>query len=99
MTRMLFTVFDSAARAYLQPFFSSTVEEAIRSFREAVNTEGHQFNKFPEDYALYCVGEFDQATGVLKGYNELQSLGVAITYMARPRIELTPKGEEARNVS
>lgn len=87
MTEMVFTVFDSSANAFLRPFFSPTIETAIRSFREIVNQEGHQFNKFPEDFTLYHVGEFDQTKGELKGSGPV-SLGLAITFVTRAPLEL-----------
>lgn len=78
-----FSVFDGAANMFLEPFFAPTLEVAIRGFREAVTREGHQFNKFPQDYTLFHVGEFDQERGE---YTPLvpHSLGVAITFLQKP---------------
>lgn len=80
MKKFLFTVFDSAAGMFLDPFVAPSVEFAIRAFRQAVNQEGHQFNQFPQDYTLFLVGEFDPASGGLTGNNP-QSLGVAVTFI------------------
>ncbi len=55
----IFTIFDSKAGAYLQPFFSINVETAKREFSAAVNGEG-TFAQFAEDYALFYLGDFDQ---------------------------------------
>jgi len=81
MKLLLFTVFDSAAHRYLEPFTASTVEVALRMFRHTVNSGKGPFSQFPEDYSLFCVGEFDQEKGQLRPYQELQSLGVAITFV------------------
>lgn len=63
MTRLtIFTIFDSKAQAYLQPFFSANAETAQREFTTAVNGEG-QFNKFAEDYSMFQLGTFDQESG------------------------------------
>jgi len=86
MIEQLFTVYDSAAKAYLTPFTAPTIESALRSFREVVNKDGHQFNRFPEDYALFHVGEFDQQTGMFSSMSP-HSLGVAITFVNRPRLQ------------
>lgn len=80
MKMYLFTVFDSAAKAYLEPFAAPTVEFAIRGFRQAVNQPGHQFGKFPDDYTLFSIGAFDQEMGRLLP-QEPVSLGVAITFI------------------
>lgn len=63
----IFSVYDMAAKRYLEPFFAPTMEFAIRGFREACETPGHQFSKFPEDYTLYQLGEFDPETGQITG--------------------------------
>lgn len=80
MEKLAFSVFDSAAGMYLEVFFAPSIEFAIRGFREAVNSEGHQFKKFPADYTLFHVGAFDQKTGQLVP-REPTSLGVAITFV------------------
>lgn len=85
MNQVLMTVWDSAAMRYLDPFVAPTVAFGIRGFTEAVNTEGHQFNKFPEDYTLFKCGEFDPTTGKLVSIDPV-SLGVAVTFIATPDI-------------
>lgn len=86
MEKHLFTVYDNAARAYLDPFVAPSVEFAVREFRQVVNQSGHQFNKFPEDYTLYHVGTFDVATGALTPMDP-RSLGVAVTFL-QPEIRV-----------
>lgn len=80
MNTQVFTVHDSAANRFLEPFFAPTQEFAMRGFREAVNQEGHQFNKFPQDYTLFHIGEFDAESGTMIAAHP-HSLGVAVTYM------------------
>lgn len=82
MEMHFFTVFDSAAGAFLEPFVAPSVEVAIRSFRQAVNQEKHQFNLFPSDYTLFHIGSFSQQTGYIEAA-EPRSLGVALTYLNR----------------
>lgn len=76
-----FTVFDSAARRYLEPFFAESIEVACRMFRTVVNKAGHQFNQFPEDYTLFHVGAFDQASGVFEPLVAPHSCGVAVMFV------------------
>lgn len=82
METLVFTVYDTAAGAYLEPFFAPSVGFATRSFREAVNREGHQFNKFPDDFVLFQIGRFDSTSGVLEPAVP-HSLGVAVEYLDR----------------
>ncbi len=81
MTEQIFTVFDSKTAAFLQPFFAPTIEAAIRMFRTIVNTEGHQFQMYPDDYTLFHVGQFHQESGAIVGNNTPVSLGLAVTFL------------------
>lgn len=87
METHFFTVFDSAAGRYLEPFPAPSVEFAIRGFREAVNKQDHQFNKFPEDYTLFYIGTWDPMTGEF-GPQTPRSLGVAVTFIDRQEVKL-----------
>ena len=85
MKALLFSIFDSAAKGFLPPFDAPTVEVAIRMFRATVNQPESQFSKFPEDYTLFQVGEFDHETGFLAATEAPIPLGVAITFLETPR--------------
>lgn len=39
---------------------------AIRNFGDIVRNDKSRYNAHPEDYDLYCVGEFDDNTGEIK---------------------------------
>lgn len=80
MTKYIFTVFDSAAGAFLEPFVAPSIEFALRAFRKAVNTDGHQFNEYPDDYTLFVIGSFSIEQGTIEPQTP-QSLGVAITFV------------------
>lgn len=59
----IFSVFDKKAVAYLQPFYYQQKGQAIRAFEDSVNNPETAFNKHPEDFSLYLLGEFDDTTG------------------------------------
>lgn len=77
----IFSVFDSAAKAFMAPFLAETIEVAIRRFRATVNHEGSDFGRFPEDYTLFHVGTFHQEDGSLLALSTPHSLGVALTFV------------------
>lgn len=56
---------DRAIDSYGQPFYSSSVGGAVRSFSDEINrsAENNQLNKHPEDFDLFLLGEFDDQTG------------------------------------
>lgn len=84
MTRLeIFTIYDSKAQAYLQPFFSLNAETAQREFTKAVNGEGN-FSQFAEDYSLHLLGLFDQEEGTFTIETAPVHICNAITLKHRP---------------
>jgi hypothetical protein len=81
MIYKIFSVYDSAAEAYLQPFFMPTKGEALRGFSEVVNDKNHQFGRHPDDYTLFELGEYDNTTAVFVMHSAPKSLGVAIEFV------------------
>ena len=67
MRIQLFTVFDKAVNAFLQPFYARSRGEAVRSFMETVNDPKSQINKHSADYVMYYLGEFDDGSGLFHG--------------------------------
>jgi len=90
---LLFTVFDSKAEGYLQPFFAVTEAVALRMFMTAVEDPQHDFHRFAEDYTMFRIGEFDQAEGVL-----VSEIGVCVA-KARDLVRYEPTGKELRDES
>lgn len=64
-TMMLFAVRDRAVDAFNRPFCAPTLGAAERSFHDEVRREESEMHKHPSDYELYCVGAFDEDTGVI----------------------------------
>ncbi len=79
----IFAVFDAAAARYIEPFTAPTVDFALRGFKEACNTDEHQFTKFPEDYTLWHIGTFDAELGVLEGFPQAHKVALATSFVNR----------------
>lgn len=67
ISQMAFSVYDEKAAVFSPPFFMSTQGQAIRMFGDLVNDKQSSLSKHPADYRLFCLGEFDQSSGELKG--------------------------------
>lgn len=65
MKLKIFSIRDSKAEAFLQPIFATTTGVAMRQLGAAVNQDGHDLNKFTDDYALFDLGEFDDQSGLI----------------------------------
>ena len=74
MINRCYSVFDSKAQAFLQPFFTGTKGMAIRMVEDLLADDSHQFTRHIEDYSLYEVGAFDDGKGLLLANTEPQFL-------------------------
>lgn len=66
MKLQVFTVYDMAVKAFLQPFYARSHGEAIRSFTELANDTGTHVCRHPSDFVLHHLGEFDDASGLFE---------------------------------
>lgn len=96
MTWKVFSVYDSKVEAYLQPFFQRSRGEALRNFIAAVNDPQTMFNKHPEDYTLFEIGEFSEEKGEIRSNEVKTSLGVAIEFVKNSGGGLRPIGGEGK---
>lgn len=92
----VFSVYDSKAQAFLQPFFSANGATACRMFERAVNEEGSNFNRYCGDYELFEIGDFDDSSGTLEPAAHRVSLGLASSFV-KP-VAAPPTREQLRSV-
>ncbi len=67
MTLMAFAIRDMVADRYLEPFFTINTNTALRSFQSACQNIEDNLSKYPDDYSLYLIGEWDSIQGALIG--------------------------------
>lgn len=80
MIYKIFSVYDSKAEAYMQPFFMLTKGSALRAWTDTINDPQTQFFKHPTDFTLFEIGEYDDSSGKLINHTAKMSLGVALEY-------------------
>lgn len=81
MTKFLFSVFDSKAGVFSNPFTSQNKFTAIRDFQDAVNDVNSMIHKYPDDYILYQLGAFCDDSGLLTAECPIVNLGVASQFI------------------
>lgn len=59
----VYSVRDKVAGAFLPPFFLGNDALAVRAFAQACRDGEHQFSKNLQDYSLYKMASFDDASG------------------------------------
>lgn len=63
MKQIVLAIRDAKIEEFLPPTNFRTKAEGMRRFADTVNQEGTDFNKWPEDFALFELGVFDTETG------------------------------------
>lgn len=85
MIKYMFSVYDTKARNYSNPFTAINQQVAIRDFTQAVNESSSQLNKFPDDFKLIEVGEFDDENCTFDIHKEPINLGFARNFLDSER--------------
>lgn len=80
MIKFIYSVYDSKARTFSNPFVSMRQEMAIRDFTQAARDPQSQISNFPEDYTLFEMGEFDDEIGTFNTHSQPINLGMASLY-------------------
>jgi hypothetical protein len=65
MIHKCFSIYDEKAGAFITPFFLPNEQMAVREFAAAANDPNHKFGKWPADYTLFEIGDFNIDTGEL----------------------------------
>lgn len=76
----IFAVKDEKTDEFHPPFFQTTPQAALRIFKTEINRvhETNQAYLYPEDFSLYYLGTFNQATGKIEPETELLIKGPAV---------------------
>jgi hypothetical protein len=74
----LFTVFDNKTQVYCAPFVAQTYAAALRDFAYAANDKTCPIGRYPTDYTLYSIGEYDDEDGSITVLQP-KNLGTAST--------------------
>lgn len=77
MLLKVFSVYDSKSETYGRPFCAKTKGEAIRDFTDVANNKDNNIGKYPTDFALFHLGDFDDNSGVVTPLSVPVSLGLA----------------------
>lgn len=93
MKQKMFAIKDAKAEVFNLPYSAGTHAEAERSFRAAVNDPQTTLNRYPEDFDLWYLGEYDTHTGVIQGLATPLHVMKAIHALPKDRVpekEATP---------
>lgn len=74
----MYSIYDSKAKYYMNPFIQRNHAEALRSLTQAVKDPQTTIAKHPADFVLMYLGDFNDENGQIDPSPERQSLAVAI---------------------
>lgn len=79
MILKIYSIHDQAAQAFITPFFMHNKALAIRAFSDNINSkEENNISKHPEQYSLFCLGEYDDIKGTIDAYQKPEIIATAI---------------------
>lgn len=81
MKHKMFAIYDQKAEAFLPPWFLPTAAMAKRAFGDCIADKNHQFSAHPQDYTLFEISDFDDATGKLLPLPAKVSLGNGVEFI------------------
>lgn len=81
MKQQCFSVCDNKTGYFHVPFFSPTVPSGKRMFQEACRDTSTLMSKYPEDFTLWHVGEFDDNDGRLTQFDPPGQIAKALDYV------------------
>lgn len=77
----MYSVYDSKVQAYDKPFILRNKAEAIRAWTAAVNDPQTMMSKYPADYILFEIAEWDDITGMVTPYSGPHSVGTGLEFI------------------
>ena len=77
----VYSIYDTAAKAFATPFFVPNDGLAIRAFSDNVNSPESQINKHPEQFILYKIGTFSDHDAKLDHFDPVVNMGTALTFL------------------
>lgn len=85
MLNRIYSIYDSASGIYQRPFAGRTDGEVTRTISDIAVSDEHDIGRHPEDYTLFCLGEFNDGTGEVSGYLTPQKVATALELVALSR--------------
>ena len=79
-------VFDVKVGVFFQPFFARSRGEALRSFVDQAQQEGHVFQKHPGDFSLFVLASWLEDNGSFENEVPAVNLGTALEHVSRESV-------------
>jgi hypothetical protein len=81
MPNRFYAVRDSKVGAYSAPQVMRSDGEALRAFADAVNDKQSPMGKYPEDYSMWRIGDYDEETGIISALSVPECIGNGVSFV------------------
>lgn len=92
-----YAVLDAKISDFHLAIFDIKDEGAIRQFADAVNDKQTKWNRHPEDYSLWHIGEFDTTKGLLSGTLPNNLVNATAIMSLKPEQQNLPLFQNSQN--
>lgn len=79
MITKIYSILDTVAQVYSQPFYMINDGMAIRAFSNEANDEKSNVCKYPEQFQLMLIGELNDKTAEIKSIQP-KTIGLAVEF-------------------
>lgn len=83
MVLKIFSVYDSKVEAYTIPQFFDSTGRALRALMNELDQPQSAMAKYPADFTLFEIGEYDDKKCEIKMYEAKINLGCALEFSTR----------------
>lgn len=80
MIYRVMSIYDNGVNSFSQPFFVNHVQHALRYFETLAKDPTSDVSRYPSNFHLFELGEFDDSNGVFMPHEKHVSLGLASTF-------------------
>jgi len=80
MIYRVMSIYDSGVSVFGTPFHVNHVQHGIRYFQTLARHEKSDVSRFPSQFTLFELGEFDDQNGVITMHSAPVSLGLASSF-------------------
>lgn len=84
----IFCVYDCKVESFGTPLFFKTKGDALRGFSEVANDLKTQIGKYPADFTLFEMGDYDENKGKFILYSTPTSIACAIEFVKEMPVNL-----------
>lgn len=80
--KKFYSIFDTKALAFAQPFLASNDATAVRMVRGAARDPNTDLHRFPTDYVLVGLADWNEETGTIIPFEFQNNIGTVMMILA-----------------